>query len=74
MKWHNSISEVTANNNRRSNVDLKTSRHSDDDVYQIRQLLEKYSSSIETFQRVKLKQECFNYCLCAEQLLKLETF
>ena len=59
MKRHNSISEVIANKNSRSNVDLETTRHSTYDVNQIRQLLEKYSSSIETFQQVNLKQDIF---------------
>ena len=74
MKRHNSISEVTANKNSQSNVDLETTRHSADDVNQIRQLLEKYSSSIETFQRVNLKQDIFNYCLCTEEPFELEKF
>ena len=74
MKRNNSISEVIANKNSQSNVDLETSCHSADDVNQIRQLLEKYSSSIETFQRVNLKQDIFNYCLCTEESFELETF
>ena len=74
MKQHNPISEVVANKNSRSNVDLEASRHPADAVNQIRQLLEKYSSSIETFQQVNLKQDIFNYCLCAEEPFELEKF
>ena len=39
-----------------------------------RHLLEIYSSSIETFQRVNLKQDIFNYCLCTKELFELEKF
>ena len=53
---------------------MEASRHTADDVKQIRQLLEKYSSSIETFQRVNLKQDIFNYCLCTEEPFELEKF
>ena len=74
MKQHNSISEAITNNNSQSNVDLETSHHSADELNQIRQLLEKYSASIETFQQVNIKQVIFNYCLSTEESFELETF
>ena len=74
MKRYNLISEVVANKNSRSNVNLEASRHPVDAINQVRKLLERYSSSIETFQQVNLRQGIFNYCLSAEEPFELEEF
>ena len=51
MQRYNSILDATTSKNNGSGVDLETSCHSANDIIKIEQLLEKYSSSIETFQR-----------------------